>query len=228
MYLYQMKDENVEIYKIISTRRLCSYKEAEMDKIPFEMRVMDVITNDFSRGRDNLENAEDSISYFKFVYNYVDRDFNTCDYSKVYRINEYSSSKEIKEAKRIVSDYSSQKKSVGKVLEVNSSKDEYINYLLLTRSCYTHHGRESYMSDIICLPKSLYLLELFLQQRFDLLTDEDISEILKLYDIEGLVKKISLEELQDLRKYNIISKKEFKKIENKIGKSEKVLRLINA
>lgn len=228
MYLYQMKDENVEIYKIVSTRRLCSYKESEMDKIPFEMRVMDVVTNDFSEGGDNLENAEGSIRYSKFVYNYVDRDFNSCDYSKFYRIDKYSNSKEIKEAQKVVSDYSSQKKSMGKVLEVKSSKDEYIKYLLLTKACYTHHGRESYMRDIICLPKSLYLLELFLQQKFDLLADEDIFEILKLYDIEGLVKKISFEELQELRKYNLISKKELQKIENKIGKSEKVLKLINA
>ena len=107
------------------------------------------------------------------------------------------------------------------------SRDEYVNYLLLTEPYHTHKGRESYMENIICLPKSLYLLELFLQEKFDLLTDDDIQEILKLFDVEGLVKKSSYEELKELRKFDVISKKEFKTIERGIEKSEKVLRLIN-
>lgn len=227
MYLYQRKNDDLEIIKIKATRRLCDYKKEEMNKIPFEMRVMDVETNDFSKKSTNLENAEDSIGYYRFVYDNYDSDFHTSEFSRIYRLDEFSNSNEIKCCKKILDEYYHQKKSSSKVLEVTHSRDEYINYLLLTREHYTHSSRESCMENIICLPKSLYLLELFLQEKFDLLTDEEIKEILKLFDMEGLVKKSSYEELKELRKFDIISKKEFKKIERGIEKSEKVLRLIN-
>lgn len=227
MYLYQRNNDDLEIYKIKTTRRLCDYKKEEMSKIPLEMRVMDVETNDFSKNRTNLENAEERIDYYKFVYDYYDSDFHTSDYSRVNRINNYSNSNEIKEIRKVLDNYYFQKKTSGKVLEVTRSNDEYINYLLLTKPYYAHYNRESYVSDIICLPKSLYLLELFLQERFDLLNDDDIKEILKLYDVEGLVKRSSYEEIKELKKFDIISKKELKKIERKIVNSEKVLKLIN-
>lgn len=227
MYLYQRKNNDLEIIKIKASKKIGEYKETEMSKIPFEMRVMDIETNDFSKKSDNLENAEDSISYYKFVYDHYDSDFHTSEYSRIYRLDKFSSSTEIKNCKKVLDKYYHQKKSNGKVLEVINSSDEYINYLLLTEPHYSHSSRESLMENIICLPKSLYLLELFIQEKFDLLTNDDIAEILKLYEIEGLVKKSNFEELEELKKLNLISKNEFKKIERKIEKSEKVLSLIN-
>lgn len=226
MYLYQRKNDDLEIYKIKATKKLCDYKKAEMNNIPFEMRVMDVKTNDFSKKSTNLENAGNSINYYNFVYDNYDSDFHTSEYSRIYRINEYSDSSDIDCCKEVLNEYYHQKKASGKILEVMNSKDQYINYLLLTRDCFRHGKYESYMEDIICLPKSLYLLELFLQESFDSLSDDELKEILKLYDIEGLVKKISFKEVKELRKFDIITKKELNKIERKIEESEKVLSLI--
>lgn len=227
MYLYQIKDNDLEVYKIKASRRLKEYKEEQMKKIPLEGRIMDVKTNDFSRNRDNLENAKDVINYYRFVYNHYDSDFGTSDYSQINRINIYSSSREIETCKKVIKDYISQKNSCGKVLEVQNSKEPSINFLLLTEPYYEHCFNDSYMRNIICLPKSLYLLELFLQERFELLEDEDIREILELFDVEGLVKKINYEDIKELKKYNLIRKKELKKMERKTENSEKVLRLLN-
>lgn len=227
MYLYKNQDGYLEIHKIKASRRLKDYKEDEINKIPFEKRVMDIETNDYSSKSENLENAIDVISYYKFVYDYYDRDFHTSEYSRIDGINEYSSSKEIENAKKVLNNYFHEKNSCGKVLEVNNSKDLMIKYLLLTEPFYSHCSRDSYMRNIICLPRSLYLLELFLQERFDTLKDEEIMEILKLFDDEGLVKKMNYEEIKELRDYDLISKKQFKKIERGIEKSEKVLSLLN-
>ena len=67
----------------------------------------------------------------------------------------------------------------------------FIKYYLLCSKRYKylseHSGWKYYnMSDIIQLPKQLYLLQLLENERFDLLNDDDILQLLDLYSFEKI------------------------------------------
>ena len=82
-------------------------------------------------------------------------------------------------------------------------------------------GRES----VINLPESLYLLELLLREKFELLNDKNIQEQLKLFDI-SCVDSFSLGTLDKLNGYGMINDESMKEIDRKIEQSEKILKLI--
>ena len=80
------------------------------------------------------------------------------------------------------------------------------------------------MVDIIQIPKSLYLLQLLLQEKFSTISGEDISEQLSLFNF-SYVNNINLDELQKMDACGI-TENAYSRIINKANNDKPVLKLL--
>ena len=83
------------------------------------------------------------------------------------------------------------------------------------------HGNVWQISNMINLPRNLYLLQLLQQGRYDVLTSENISRQLQLFDIEYL-KNIKLSDIQEMLSTGLVNET----IESAIKKAETGSRIL--
>ncbi len=211
MYLYENSDNKITIYMFsINERKVYDYKKDKMQQIAEDNRVLRALTNDLKLlQRDNVE-------AFKLNYR-LDSDYSL---KLIYhRVLGYSLSLEERERQqKLLEEYY---KSLGShnVCHVIPDKDGDDLYFLLLSDYHLKDCNGNYVMDnIINIPKSLYYLEKFLTNPFDLEDDADIAECLSLYDYNGK-RVITKAYLEEACKYNIVN---FTGIEKK---SDKVLEL---
>ena len=80
-------------------------------------------------------------------------------------------------------------------------------YIVLIEKCYNilHYPERSFVMDgIISVPKTLYLFEVFLNKRFDLLKDIEIDELLKLFVIQH-IGRIYTSALKNICEYELLT-----------------------
>lgn len=80
------------------------------------------------------------------------------------------------------------------------------------------------MNGIIKIPESLYLLQLFQQEKFSFLNDKSISELLSLFSV-SYTDEIDLEELKKMDKYGM-APDTYQNALDKANKDSQVLKFV--
>ena len=211
MYLFDRSGDNIEIYSLEPKRMdIKNYRQQEMEKIPFEQRILRIETNtkDLPFNEDFTNNPFSKpidIDHQKLTYNNkktIGTEYhklgitrgtaNSIDYveekMKGYYFGNYDSSQMVRVFR----------------YDEHQQRLNFILYLLLNN--YYHKERENskikYIENIINIPESLYLLELINRGQFSLLDNKDITEQLSLFKISNSpVKTYTLKELEEIGKY---------------------------
>lgn len=223
MYLYDKNDDKIEIYSLNpDCVKVNNYKREQMEEIPLDKRIVKALTNDIRY----LENVNNRVNYSRLNYEYS----GLWEDSFYHELKAYGMTNDEKSRQAgLLEKYYTKNDLFGnKVLEVSFSLDKDINYLLLTKSYYERKIKENddyVMDNIINIPKSLYLYELFNRGNFELIDNESLNEILSLYNFSGPIANFSNEELRMLDKFELTTESE-SSVERKVLKSQKVLSLI--
>lgn len=179
MFLYDKKEKTIDVYSMIPKKEeIVNYKIDEMKKIPEEEKVVcarliqsvDIDKNDIFLNRINLEMIKSRHLH------------PVLEISKVlYLLESY---------------YLDFLVTYG---NFSISSLDGIKHYLTTKNSYTIGFQDGanvgILGGIIQIPETLYILQLLKEERFDLLTDKDISSQLDLFDIK-FVKDVNLEELE--------------------------------
>lgn len=203
--------------------KISDYRHKEMSKISVWDRSFKFVTNNKNKDLENLATEKNLI---------IDLDNKSINYNKRFLMfNQYHQTKEkhVSDIKLDVNKYIAgdiERSNIVRVFNYNKKINElkFIKYLLISKNYEKTVKNVFEMDSVIKIPENLYLLELLLREKIDLISDKNIMEQLKLFDI-SCVDNFSLNKLYDLNKLRIIDIN-IEEIERKIKHSEKILELI--
>lgn len=210
MFLYENNDKFIDVYKLVpKLEDITKYKISEMEKIYNGEKVWRASTNGNVILEDNCDTicAKELNKCINDIYGTDYHDFRTVD-------NE--------EANKFLNLYFNDVNSK-RFYKIKNSGDN-LRYIILLNQYYSvinYPTREFVMNGIISVPRSLYLLEVFLNERFDLLKNDEIDNLLKLFDIMHY-GRINTEVLRNICDYEILSDT-YDSIIGKTGNNENVL-----
>lgn len=197
MFLYENNDQFIDIYKLEpELEEIKKYRIDEMEKIPQNKRVWVAQTN--SVNHKILETSGISISYDKLNCKALSDILFTFSHS-------FKTSRKLKQNKQYLQYYYEDDEFIYRLCKIR--KDSEWMYILFLEDEYTFSmtANESYTMDgIINIPESLYLLEALLQGNFNLLGDKDITEQLKLFDIQH-IGRINTDILKNICEYQLLT-----------------------
>lgn len=193
MYLYDNDGEFVCIYELIAKEdKIREYKRKEMEKVPEDNRIWTSVASSiddrvFITKLDMIPSSK-----LEFYIPYV---------SGV-------SSHELlpqNSDKNVIDEYYNSCSSFGRVLKVKKGRTNNLpEYFIVTKDNYIKDNDSHIMKDIIGVPESLYLLELLLSKRYDLIKDiTDVAEQLDLFEVRE-VSRINIQLLRDMANYGIM------------------------
>lgn len=176
MYLYDKQDNKYDVYSVSGKQEeLVEYRKQELESIPDSERILEY---------------KDTDSYWLIGY----EKYPTFSASKVHPS---SITRDAKES-LLTSFYNGEHSS--SPIQVVSSKDSLM-YLLDTEKKYSRDYQNfRQVINIIQLPRPLYSLQMFEQQRFDHIAEEDITRIARLFSVSK-VDEISISELEKIVRY---------------------------
>lgn len=163
-YLYK---NNIEVYSInLNKEKIIEYKKEKMKSIPEDERIFSGISFDEKNG---LTDNKDRF-YFK----------TTPRKTKTFYLYKSKSNKIIKE--NILNAYYE-----GKLIYLKAFKSNYLGetkyYLVDIPNTNKNLERKTF-SGIIQVPEELYYLQLFLNEEYNLITNEAIAELKDLFTLE--------------------------------------------
>lgn len=217
MYLYDKNGDKIEVYSMIPNKdKIYKFKKDEMKKIPKNVRVLKAITNSSLI----FENPQPYMTYLsQYVYqkpiffNRQYHDIVPSDFTKAIYLTELYSRDEIKYKIPICID----------------CEEEYPKYLLFTEFDYKFNlgrGNDRTLDNIICLTKDLYLLEQLLDRKLSSLKDENIKNLIPLFNISNKpIDIIDIGELQKADMFNLVKGCELIGL-SKVEESQKILKHI--
>ena len=226
MYLYDINKDKIDVYEMSPwSDKIAEFKKNEMEKVPFEQRVLRASTN----YEHELEKNDRPISYDKLQYKTYGVWGGTFYHNVVsYQMSDYEKERQA----QLLNEYYTGHIDSSKIALIEKhnkeeDRDEIVKYLLLTDTYHYDHG-EYVMNDIISIPKSLYLLNLLEQGKFynyDI-EHEDISRQLETFDIsKNPVWSLSLKELSDIYQFELLPGQYYNVVE-KAEKTQKILQKI--
>lgn len=209
MFFYENNGKFIDIYKLEpKLEDILEYKKSEMNKIPEGEKVWSAFTN----GDVILENNGDIIDISE-LNKYIN-DVNGLDY---HGLRTASNDDEIK----YLDLYFHNINSHGFCVVKNDSSSDYIILLKKYYDVFDYSNREYIMDGIISVPRSLYLLEAFINNRVDLIKSDELDIILKLFDIQ-CIGKIDLSILENICQYRLFNDS-YESIINTIEESKDVI-----
>lgn len=217
MYLYDKKENGYEVYSMtIDKMSAYLYRNAQIEKIKSDRRVLY-----FEERVKNLLDKPLFAHYKNEIEVPIEEVF--ISQGNHYRILKTSSmDSSMKEC--LIGKYKLGKFSHSRVVKICSPKE--FRYLLLTKEARSVSNDHSIMAmtNIIELPKSLFLLQLLEQEKYAYLGYEDLSEQIDLFTKEK-VGMVSTEELARMDRCGI-TKNASNEILKKSEEHEKVLKYI--
>jgi len=211
MYLFDRSGDNIDIYTMDPIfKGIKEYKKQEMEKIPFEHRILRIETNakdlPFNK-KFPLQPNTHPIDIENSKLTYSNKKVIGSEYHKLGVTPGAPSNLDFVEEKMkeyYFGNYNASQMVRVYKFEENKKRLNFVLYLLLN-NYYIKEKENSnvqYIENIINIPESLYLLELLSRGQYSLLDNKDITEQLKLFNIsEGPVKTYSLQELEEIGKY---------------------------
>ena len=215
MLLYEKQNNTICVYKLSALEEdLMDYRIEEMKKIPGSQQLF------YAKQVYNNEQYRDQLDEYVFSYEKADRRLST---DNTYHIL-LSDNQDITIRNEILHDLYNGKFVDKKVIRILYDK---IMYYLLTEDHYIeakYRPFTKYLKNIIQIPESLYILQLFEQGKYDILINQgiDITKILELYNFEYF-GKVAEEELINFDRYEITNDSHIKVL----AKAERDKKLIN-
>ena len=216
MKLCELNEGKLNVYLLVpNVVKMHKYKMQEMEKIPKEYQVLRAVTNIKSV----LQKApfDTTLQHDKAIFDEVNRFGN-----RAFHILEPS---RIKSTTDLLETYYKTSTSCCKgCVKIRGAKE--IQYLILRNVKYSYGNPERRLEGILNVPETLYNLELFFNQKYDRLSEEEIVEIIStLYSNKLFVGQIDMNELKKAKDLGLI--KGYPKIIENAKNDEKVLKLIN-
>jgi len=214
MYLYEKKDDSVDIYTLVPNMdKICEYRKEHMETIPEEERVFKAVCrNNFALNNGKLFElngfTNDRVSSIPITKLNKDSGWLTANYHHLLSYDRIGY--EIKREQELIDGYCmGQIKGIGLVLVTDKKARDYLRYLLMTSYYYVRHDQDSMMSNIISIPSELFSLEwCMLGGNFDALDDLEFSKIIKLFDFSlEPIDTYSYEDVIKYRNYGLIDEK---------------------
>ena len=198
MYLYEKEDGKVNVYEMKQDKdAFRKYRKKEMKKIPEGKEILCATTHYIDGDIPYL----DRICYTELA---------ECSYWDIHGPNVYGSENSL-----LVSQNSDEQKDIllkkfydGEFKNSSILKLTYqicdSRYLLLTDKKTEKYARRGIakMDNIIEIPKSLYMLQMLESKNFKKIKNEDLNELLALYEI-SYANQIYFDELLKAEKYGI-------------------------
>ena len=195
MFLYENNGQFIDVYKLKpKLEELKKYRKKEMGKIPKAERVWFAKTNDSDLKI--LERVDIPVSF-----NELNVRGKRYDFAYFHCFN-FSSDED--KNKQFLEWYYEDEECIYNLCKIY--KDSRYMYILRLQNDYAfyRYGIDSYvMKGIINIPESLYLLEALLQGRFNLIGDKDVTEQLKLFDVQHY-GRINTDVLKNICDYEIL------------------------
>lgn len=214
MFLYDKKENSIDVYLVKPEDNVAKYRKIELEKIPEPFQVMKAQTRIDTIGQiPSFEKSEvfDKILPIERVEN------RNLKYGYHHLLSDY-------ENYHLVNDYINGEYTDKPIIRVQGGD---IDFYLITQEKYFHNPNNEYkrtMHGIIKIPESLYLLQLFQQEEFSFLSDKSISELLSLFSV-SYTDEISLEELGKMDKYGI-APYAYQNVLDKANKDSQVLKFV--
>ena len=216
MFLYDKKDKTIDVFTLThNPQEIRDYKIEQMKKIPPHKRSL--FTEEI------VSNCKSTPVLFK-------KDLN----SEIIDISELRGPNKSLNYNTDMEDvadllewfYQSEQTDDKQVARVSDFK--MLKYLLIAGNYFSSKEENGKIIlkvvDIIQIPKSLYLLQLLLQEKFSTISGEDISEQLSLFNF-SYVNNINLDELQKMDACGI-TENAYSRIINKANNDKPVLKLL--
>lgn len=234
MKLYDKAGKIVNVYELTPNYNLIrDFKVKEIEKIPFEIRLLYATTNDKDLLKSEtllkvLDNDELNYSVKKFgiirkfhklgIYEGLNNKENFGEYIKT-----------INYIQTILNNYyqgTYDRENLALVKGDNGG-----NLPLLIAGSYIYENQRTKkrtMPNLIHLSDSLYLLHLLLNEQYDLLSDSDIENILKLFNFDENPVKYNIDDMNsDITLMPLSRNENFKEfIIRKSNESQNVLQLV--
>ena len=221
MYLYEISDDKLIVHQFLEDKeKMSEYKRKEIEKIPYNERIYTALTDEDKV----LESNKQLLNHYDVNYNNKNKDINN-SFHTLYK-KEFNK----KDYMQIIDNY------------INSLK-QYRTYIVkaykdMETGCYVDRKyfipldnyykiddeflRYLKMDNVLKVTKNLYLLQNFINEKYDILTEDEILKILELFNLKDnyIFSEYSIEKLI---KCNLINEENFN---NKLKNSEKILNLI--
>lgn len=213
MFLYDKKENSINVYSVKSDNTIVEYRKKEMDKI--SEKVFKARTKIDSSLETPLFEKNEVLSNIIPIGT-----ANNCKsgYGSHWLSPDYNRNYELV-CRYINGDY------INKPV-VRVQGDEMMYFLLTQKNYFTcfNNTDKKVMNGIIKIPESLYLLQSFQQEEFSFLNDKSISELLSLFSV-SYTDEISLEELEKMDKYGM-APNAYQNALNKANKDSQVLKFV--
>lgn len=186
MYLYDKKEDKIDIYSFIpNDKKLYEYRFEQMKQIPEDEMVVRGVTGTGIEGYEIFKNYEN-----KFDTEIIPIENANGSYHRLESdpLNGKGRNKEI-----LLDAYYFGHLKDRKIARLWDLKK--LRYLLLKQNQYRYYFGKVILEEIIEIPESLYLLSLIEQEKFSLIGERDISEQLSLFKLEQ-TKGINLDTIE--------------------------------
>lgn len=233
MKLYEQKGKVVNVFDLKPKHILIkNFKMAEIQKIPFEIRVLRATTND-----KNVLKSDEEVKKINITdLNYSRSKFGIIKKYHKLGLHEEQSLKEnfpqyiqcINYIQTILSNYYQGVYDKERIVVVKGNGG---NLPLLIAGDYVYeseHSKKRTNSNIIHLTEPLYLLHLILKEQYGLIPEKDLETILRLFEFVNKPVKYTIDELKSYDALNLaLTENELENyILNKADESEALLRLV--
>ena len=196
MFLYENNGKFIDVYKLEpKLDKIKEYKMSEMRKIPSNERVWMAVTNDCDLRK--LEKINISSSYSDLNIRGKRYDF---DYFHLFR-----PSNNVDKNLQFLEWYYDDEDFIYNLCKIR--RDSKYMYILRLQDEYNlpvFNADEYIMDGIMNVTESLYLLEALLQEKFNLIGDNNVTEQLKLFDIQHY-GRINTSVLKNICEYKLLT-----------------------
>lgn len=172
MYLFNKRGNKVDLYTLTpNDAELKKYREEELLKAYGSARFYCAVTNGAA-----IFEEKDVVSTSEINF----------DIDGQYHLFKEDTDKSVMSKKTIINDFFNGIYNNCRVIKVLDDSGKICGYLLLTQDYYCRYDQGNtvkHIENIILIPKSLYLLQMLMQERFNLLYDENINDILQMFTL---------------------------------------------
>lgn len=219
MNLYDKKNNKLIIYSLDTTiDKIATFKREQMLTIPEEYRILVAETND----KKCLESYGEKLAYGELEYSKIGI-MGGIFYHKLSPSNQLDDVK-----KMILEEYYKILEPVGRLKKITFNDVSDIGYLFLINDNYRtsmFDYSKAVMTEIINIPRLLFVYERFIRENLLDITDEELRQILELYILSNPLETIDLKEVNKLDSYKVTESTGVQ-ISSKLAQSKRILSLI--
>lgn len=219
MNLYDKKNNKLIIYSLDTTiDKISNFKREQILTIPEEYRILVAETND----KKSLESYGEKLAYGELEYSKIGITGGIF-YHKLSPSNQLDDVK-----KMILEEYYKILVPAGRLKRITFNEFSNLEYLLLINDNYRasmFDYSKAVMTEIINIPRLLFVYERFIKENLLDITDEELRQILELYTLSNPLEAIDLKEVYKLDSYKVTESTGVQ-ISSKLAQSKRILSLI--